>query len=170
MDVLTDLTHSIQTLHEQGAQRIWQSRNRLQRLLEHSYQRDEKPLILQANFDAEARRALTVEDHQLRQTLRVANGLLVARDGLLGLGDARVLVPEHVGPEPTVDGDLVRRQDIFAQPETGVKEYLVVLVGRVQVMHQADQSIVVEVGQSGLDVAPGRGLLSLAFICVRCRI
>jgi hypothetical protein len=83
-------------------------------------------------------------------------------NALLDLGDGRVLVPEHVGPEPTVDGGLVRLQDICAQPETGVKEYLVVLVGRVQVMHQADKAVVVEVGQSGLDVTPGRGFLGLA--------
>jgi hypothetical protein len=53
--------------------------------------------------------------------------------------------------QPTIDGGLVRLQDIFAQTESGVKEYLVVLAGRVSVVHQADKAVAVEVVQPGLD-------------------
>ena len=56
------------------------------------------------------------------------------------------MASEQVGPEPTVDGCLVWLQDIFTQPETSVKKDLVVSIGGVQVMHEADQTVVVEVG------------------------
>jgi hypothetical protein len=59
-----------------GPLRRRKSRNGLQRSLENAHQRNEEALVLQTDFDAEADRALAVEDHQFCQTLCKAKAFL----------------------------------------------------------------------------------------------
>ena len=122
--------------------------------LEHSHQRAEVGFVVQADIAAESRGPLAIEDHQFRQPIGRARRLLVVRDGLLGLGHRGVLILEHIGPQPAIDGGLVGLEHVFAEVQAGVQKGLVVLACGVEVLHQGEQAWAVEVGQLGLDVGP----------------
>jgi hypothetical protein len=59
-----------------------------------------------------------IENHQVGKPFGVAHCPFVIGDGLLGFGDGRVLVPEHVGPKPAIDGFLVGFEYVLAQAKT----------------------------------------------------
>jgi hypothetical protein len=50
---------------------------------------------------------------------------------------ARRAHPRLYRPEPAVQRFLVRLQNIRAQPKTGVKKRLIILVGGVEILNQA---------------------------------
>lgn len=69
---------------------------------------------------------------------------------------ARRLIPDDVGPQPTVDDCLVRRKHVVAETKTGVEEGPVVLAGSIQILDNSEQAGAVELGQISLDVTPCR--------------
>ena len=66
----------------------------------------------------------------------IADSLLVAGNGFLGLCDGRLLPPKYVRPEPPVYRLLVWLQDILPQVKTGVKKRLTILVRSVEILNQ----------------------------------
>ena len=48
-----------------------------------------------------------------------------------------MLVSQDIRPEPAVQRFLVRLKNIRAQPKTGVKKRLIILVGGVEILNQA---------------------------------
>src|ERR1017187_2184177 len=109
----------------------------LERLVEHADKCIEVAVILIPNVAAEPRGAFAVEDHQLRESSQVADGFSVTGDRLFGFHDGRILVSQDIRPEPAVQRFLVRLQNIRAQPKTGVKKRLIILVGGVEILNQA---------------------------------
>jgi hypothetical protein len=103
----------------------------------HTDQCIEVAVILIPNVAAEPRGAFAVEDHQLRESSQVADGFSVTGDRLFGFHDGRILVSQDIRPEPAVQRFLVRLQNIRALPKTGVKKRLIILVGGVEILNQA---------------------------------
>jgi hypothetical protein len=108
-----------------------------QSLLEHVHECIEVAFILIADVARKTGGLLAIEGHQLGQSGGVADGLLVIGNGLLGFGDRRILLPKSVRPKPSVDGLLVRFQDVLAQAKTSMKKRPVVRVRSVEILDQA---------------------------------
>jgi hypothetical protein len=99
----------------------------------------EVSLIVTRNVAGKPSGTLAVENHQLCQSLRIANRLFVIRDGTLGLGDRSVLPPEHIRPKPSVNGLLVGLQHVLSQAKSSMKERLILLVRGVEALTQSQQ-------------------------------
>jgi hypothetical protein len=97
---------------------------------------------------------LTVENHQLGHSLGIANCLLVIGDGLLGLGDRDVLIPEDVRPKPPINDFLIRFQHVSAQTKAGMEKHLIVLVRTVETPDQVEQRCTVKIREFCFDIGP----------------
>ena len=104
---------------------------------EHADQCIEVAVILIPDVVAESGGAFAVEHHQLRESGRFADSFFVTGDRLFGFHDGRILVPQYIRPEPAVQRFLVGLQNVRAQSKTGVKKRLIVLVGGVEILNQA---------------------------------
>jgi hypothetical protein len=124
---------------------------------EHTDQCIEVGLVLIADVAAEPGSPFAVEHHQFREPGRFANSLSVTGNGLFGLSDRRILVPQHVWPEPAVQRFLVGPQNVLAQAEASVKKHLIIFVRGVKVLDQSQQAFPVETGELCLYGGP-RGL------------
>ena len=89
----------------------------LESLFEHADQCIEVTVVLIPDIVAESCSTFAVEHHQLRETGRFADGFSVAGDGVFGLDDGRVLVPQYIRPEPAVQGFLVGRRTSWPSPK-----------------------------------------------------
>ena len=116
-EVVADDAYSIEPCDQSIAIAGRQLGDGLQSLFEHADQCIEVTIILIADIVAESCSALAVEDHQLRESRRVANSFSVAGDGLFGFDDGRVLVPQYVRPEPAVQRFLVGRKTSWPNPK-----------------------------------------------------
>jgi len=106
--VVTGATHRVQSSEQFESVARRQRADDLQRLLEHPYQSVEVSFVLQADIVTETRRPFAVKHHQIGETRRLSDRLLIVRDRLLGFGDRRGLILEHIRPQAAVDGGFVR--------------------------------------------------------------
>jgi hypothetical protein len=155
-EVVADGSYSIEPCHQGITIAGRQPGAGLQSLFEHSDQRIEITVILIPDIVAESCSTFAVEHHQLRETSRFANSFSVAGDGVFGLDDGRVLALQHIRPEPAVQRFFVRRENVLAQSEAGVKKRPIVLVGRLEILNQAQQSQPVEACKFRLNIYPRR--------------
>jgi hypothetical protein len=121
-----------------------QSIRNQERLLEHAHQRSEVTFVVISNVATEPSGALAIEDHQLCHSDGIADSLLVAGNGFLGLCDGRLLPPKYVRPEPPVYRLLVWLLDILSQVKAGVKKRLIIFVRSVEILNQTQQSCPIE--------------------------
>src|SRR6266700_5023880 len=121
------------------------------------HQRIEVSLIVTGNIAGKPSGTLAVENHQLCQSLRIANRLFVIRDGSLGLGDRSVLIPHHVRPKPSINGFLVGLQHALSQAKAGMKKRLIILERGVEALNQSQQCCPVKICEFCFDICP-RGL------------
>jgi hypothetical protein len=94
------------------------------------------PFVLIAEIVAESGGTLAVEHHQLRESRRFADGFSVTGDGLFGFGNGRILIPQYVWPEPTVQRFLVGPQRVTTHTRAGVKKRPIIFVGVVEILDQ----------------------------------
>ena len=103
---------------------------------------------------AESKTPSSSANSLLIESLRIANCLLVIRDGPLGLGDRGVLLPEQVRPKPPINGFLVRLQRVLGQAKAGMKKRLIILVRSVETLNQSQQCCPVKICEFCFDICP----------------
>ena len=125
-------------------------------LLKHSHQRIEVAFVLIAEVARKTGGLLAIEDHQLGHAGGVADGLLVIGNSLLCLQNGRSLPAEGVRPKPAIHRFFVGTKHILAQAEAGMQKRLIVLVGVVEILDQAQQGWPIKTRELRLDIGPPR--------------
>lgn len=160
----TPNSDSLKARQERGASSGVEANDILEGVLKRHDHRVVEDLVIHAHVGTEFARLLAVEGHQLDETLRLADGLSIVRDRLLGLcnGDDLPFPLMDIRVDPPRDRGLVVLKGIFANGKPGVEEHLVVAAGRVEVRDHAEQLGAIEVGELRLDVTPRRFAFGLA--------
>jgi len=135
-EVVTDEANAVQARDQNIAIRCRQLTDDLESLFEHADECIEERFVLIAEVVAESGGALAVEDHQFRQSRRVADCFSVCGDGLFGFNHGRLLVAQHVRPKPAVQRFPVGPQSITAQAEARMKKRAILLVDGIEILDQ----------------------------------
>ena len=137
--VVTDDAHVVEPDHEGVAVRFRKLTCNLESLFEHADQSTEVAFILVAKLVAEISSIFAIENHQLGEPGWIANRLAVIGNGLLGLGNRRILVAQYIRVEPALQRLFVGLQNVAAQAKAGVKKGLVVFLKSIEILDQAQE-------------------------------
>src|SRR5215469_10934821 len=104
----------------------------------------------------ESRGPLAVKNQQLCKAHGIPERFPVFTDRPFRTRYRRLLPPEYIRPQPSVDGPFVDLQRVFAQTEPSVKKSSIALICGVEMLKQTQQRGTIKTCQVSLHIRPCR--------------